>query len=85
MKPLLHDYLIAAPGDFLMAHQVEDLVQDLRYGTRMLRRTPGFSAVAILTLTMPAAAGMIAVTLVAASIPARRATRVSPIASLRAE
>ena len=31
---------------------LEDLVQDLRYGTRALRRTPVFSAVAIITLTL---------------------------------
>ena len=31
---------------------LEDLVQDLRYGSRMLRRAPGFSAVAIITLTL---------------------------------
>ena len=31
---------------------LEDLVQDLRYGTRALRRTPVFSAVAVITLTL---------------------------------
>jgi macrolide transport system ATP-binding/permease protein len=37
----------ARGGSFL-----EDLVQDLRYGFRQLRRSPGFSALAILCLTL---------------------------------
>ena len=62
---------------------LDTIWQDLRHAVRMLRTNPVFAAIAVLSIAIGVIPLVFAVVLLAAYVPARRASRIDPLLALR--